>query len=89
MNALFEILAVGWWKRQRVIGYCALRIPFEAGMKNHLLPTWRLDEASLSRTSHLRRYFIGGDGQIEDLRYIDSYNETNEVIIQINLLINN
>ncbi|XP_025905978.1 Meckel syndrome type 1 protein [Nothoprocta perdicaria] len=64
----FEVLSVDFWQRYRVEGYGSLVLPSSPGLHTLTIPTWRPVE--LGTVSELRRFFIGGSPELEDLTYV-------------------
>ncbi|XP_075761102.1 tectonic-like complex member MKS1 isoform X3 [Pelodiscus sinensis] len=64
----FEVLSLDYWQRYRVEGYGSVVLPAAPGFHTLIAPTWRPIELSL--VSELRRFFIGGSPELEDLTYI-------------------
>ncbi|NWI16132.1 MKS1 protein, partial [Crypturellus soui] len=64
----FEVLSLDFWQRYRVEGYGSLVLPASPGLHTFTIPTWRPVE--LGTVSELRRFFIGGSPELEDLTYI-------------------
>ncbi|KAM4046809.1 tectonic-like complex member MKS1 [Anomaloglossus baeobatrachus] len=63
----FEVLSLDFWQRYRVEGYGSVVLPQTAGMHNVTAQTWRPVEQGT--VSELRRFFIGGSPELEDLTY--------------------
>ncbi|XP_067933595.1 tectonic-like complex member MKS1 [Watersipora subatra] len=64
----FEICSLDSWSRFRPEGYCAVTIPNTPGEHSVELNTWR--PVGPSVVSNLRRFFIGGAPELEDLSYV-------------------
>ncbi|XP_062448579.1 tectonic-like complex member MKS1 isoform X2 [Rhea pennata] len=64
----FEVLSLDFWQRYRVEGYGSLVLPASPGLHTLTIPTWRPVE--LGTVSELRRFFIGGSPELEDLTYV-------------------
>ncbi|KGL76243.1 Meckel syndrome type 1 protein, partial [Tinamus guttatus] len=64
----FEVLSLDFWQRYRVEGYGSLVLPASPGLHTFTIPTWRPVE--LGTVSELRRFFIGGSPELEDLTYV-------------------
>ncbi|XP_068766077.1 tectonic-like complex member MKS1 isoform X2 [Struthio camelus] len=64
----FEVLSLDFWQRYRVEGYGSLVLPTSPGLHMLTIPTWRPVE--LGTVSELRRFFIGGSPELEDLTYV-------------------
>ncbi|XP_038615257.1 Meckel syndrome type 1 protein [Tachyglossus aculeatus] len=64
----FEVLSLDFWQRYRVEGYGAVVLPSTPGFHTLTAPTWRPVE--LGVTAELRRFFIGGSLELEDLTYV-------------------
>ncbi|XP_063812223.1 tectonic-like complex member MKS1 isoform X2 [Pseudophryne corroboree] len=63
----FEVLSLDFWQRYRVEGYGYVVLPQTPGMHILTRQTWRPVE--LGTVSELRRFFIGGSPELEDLTY--------------------
>ncbi|NXY90456.1 MKS1 protein, partial [Alcedo cyanopectus] len=64
----FEVLSLDSWQRYRVEGYGSLVLPASPGLHMLTIPTWRPVE--LGTVAELRRFFIGGSPELEDLTYV-------------------
>ncbi|XP_075296549.1 LOW QUALITY PROTEIN: tectonic-like complex member MKS1 [Opisthocomus hoazin] len=64
----FEVLSLDFWQRYRVEGYGSLVLPASPGLHMLTIPTWRPVE--LGTVAELRRFFIGGSPELEDLTYV-------------------
>ncbi|KAM4648550.1 tectonic-like complex member MKS1 isoform 2-T2 [Amazona ochrocephala] len=64
----FEVLSLDFWQRYRVEGYGSLVLPASPGVHNLTIPTWRPVE--LGTVAELRRFFIGGSPELEDITYV-------------------
>ncbi|KFO74521.1 Meckel syndrome type 1 protein, partial [Cuculus canorus] len=64
----FEVLSLDFWQRYRVEGYGSLVLPASPGLHMLTIPTWR--PVQLGTVAELRRFFIGGSPELEDLTYI-------------------
>ncbi|MEE6468934.1 hypothetical protein FKM82_008430 [Ascaphus truei] len=64
----FEVLSLDFWQRYRVEGYGSVVLPETPGMHTITAQTWRPVE--LGTVSELRRFFIGGSPELEDMTYI-------------------
>ncbi|NWS78518.1 MKS1 protein, partial [Crotophaga sulcirostris] len=64
----FEVLSLDFWQRYRVEGYGSLVLPSSPGLHTLTIPTWR--PVGLGVVAELRRFFIGGSPELEDLTYI-------------------
>uniref|UniRef100_A0A8C3Y4U5 MKS transition zone complex subunit 1 n=1 Tax=Catharus ustulatus TaxID=91951 RepID=A0A8C3Y4U5_CATUS len=64
----FEVLSLDFWQRYRVEGYGSLVLPACPGVHMLTIPTWRPVE--LGTVAEMRRFFIGGSPELEDLTYI-------------------
>ncbi|TRY71762.1 hypothetical protein TCAL_09722, partial [Tigriopus californicus] len=62
-----EVISVDSWSRVRTEGYGSMALPFMAGSYDLKIDTWRPVLPNLS--NDLRRYFIGGTPELEDLAY--------------------
>lgn len=63
-----EVLSLDFWQRYRVEGYGAVVLPATPGSHTLTLSTWRPLE--LGTVAELRRFFIGGSLELEDLSYV-------------------
>ncbi|XP_071621462.1 tectonic-like complex member MKS1 isoform X4 [Heliangelus exortis] len=63
----FEVLSLDFWQRYRVEGYGSLVLPASPGLHVLTIPTWRPVE--LGTVAELRRFFIGGSPELEDITY--------------------
>ncbi|XP_075627546.1 tectonic-like complex member MKS1 isoform X4 [Balearica regulorum gibbericeps] len=64
----FEVLSLDFWQRYRVEGYGSLVLPVSPGLHTLTIPTWRPVE--LGTVAELRRFFIGGSPELEDITYV-------------------
>ncbi|KFQ00515.1 Meckel syndrome type 1 protein, partial [Leptosomus discolor] len=64
----FEVLSLDFWQRYRVEGYGSLVLPASPGLHVLTIPTWRPVE--LGTVAELRRFFIGGSPELEDITYV-------------------
>ncbi|NXR98119.1 MKS1 protein, partial [Oxylabes madagascariensis] len=63
----FEVLSLDFWQRYRVEGYGSLVLPASPGVHMLTIPTWR--PVDLGTVAEMRRFFIGGSPELEDLTY--------------------
>ncbi|KYN09895.1 Meckel syndrome type 1 protein [Trachymyrmex cornetzi] len=63
---LFSAASLDSWTRYRIEGYAALPIPTTPGRYKFTIPTWR---AKGSIIDTLRRFFVGGSYELEDVTY--------------------
>jgi len=63
----FEVVSVDSWSRVRAEGYASAAVPYAAGCHDFSLPTWR--PLRPGPAGELRRYFVGGAPELEDLSY--------------------
>nr|XP_055188267.1 tectonic-like complex member MKS1 isoform X2 [Nyctereutes procyonoides] len=63
-----EVLSLDFWQRYRVEGYGAMVLPATPGSHTLTVSTWRPME--LGTVAELRRFFIGGSLELEDLSYV-------------------
>ncbi|XP_011702331.1 PREDICTED: Meckel syndrome type 1 protein [Wasmannia auropunctata] len=63
---LFSAASLDSWTRYRIEGYAALPIPMTPGRYKFTVPTWR---AKGSIIDTLRRFFVGGSYELEDITY--------------------
>ncbi|XP_071994173.1 tectonic-like complex member MKS1 isoform X1 [Engystomops pustulosus] len=64
----FEVLSLDFWQRYRVEGYGSVVLPQTPGLHNITAQTWRPVEQGT--VSELRRFFIGGSPELEDVTYV-------------------
>ncbi|KAE8622396.1 hypothetical protein XENTR_v10005225 [Xenopus tropicalis] len=64
----FEVLSLDFWQRYRVEGYGSVVLPGTPGMHVLTAQTWRPVE--LGVLTELKRFFIGGSPELEDLTYV-------------------
>ncbi|CAF0733853.1 unnamed protein product [Brachionus calyciflorus] len=64
---LFEVASYDSWNRYRTEGYTWTQIPVKPGMYTESKPCWRPRGDSL--IYELRRFFIGGSPELEDITY--------------------
>ncbi|KAM4795091.1 tectonic-like complex member MKS1 [Rhinophrynus dorsalis] len=64
----FEVLSLDFWQRYRVEGYGSVVLPATPGMHVLTAQTWRPVE--LGSITELKRFFIGGSPELEDMTYI-------------------
>ncbi|NXW24616.1 MKS1 protein, partial [Circaetus pectoralis] len=64
----FEVLSLDFWQRYRIEGYGSLVLPASPGLHMLTIPTWVPVE--LGTVAELRRFFIGGSPELEDITYI-------------------
>ncbi|XP_032671514.1 Meckel syndrome type 1 protein-like [Odontomachus brunneus] len=63
---LFSVASLDSWTRYRIEGYAALPLPLTPGSYKFTIPTWR---AKGSFIDALRRFFVGGSYELEDITY--------------------
>nr|XP_031540999.1 Meckel syndrome type 1 protein [Vicugna pacos] len=63
-----EVRSLDFWQRYRVEGYGAVVLPATPGAHTLRVSTWRPLE--LGTVAELRRFFIGGSLELEDLSYV-------------------
>ena len=64
----FEVVSVDSWSRCRTEGYGFISLPMKAqNYENILVDTWR--PIKHGTQTEMRRYFIGGTPELEDLAY--------------------
>ena len=67
----FEVISLDQWSRCRTEGYGNISIPIHAGSYDNLIvETWR----PILPTTEMRRYFVGGTPELEDLSYCGGSN---------------
>lgn len=64
---LFEVASYDSWNRYRTEGYTWTQLPVNPGVFKESLPCWRPRGDSL--IYELRRFFIGGSPELEDISY--------------------
>lgn len=64
---MFEVLSLDWWGRFRTEGYGYTGIPCTPGPHPVRCHTWR---PITSPSSELRRFFIGGNPELDDLTFV-------------------
>uniref|UniRef100_F6YN29 MKS transition zone complex subunit 1 n=1 Tax=Monodelphis domestica TaxID=13616 RepID=F6YN29_MONDO len=64
----FEVISLDFWQRYRIEGYGSIVLPSTPGTHTLTISTWRPVE--LGTVSELRRFFIGGSLELEDLSYV-------------------
>ncbi|KAJ1184994.1 hypothetical protein NDU88_001790 [Pleurodeles waltl] len=64
----FEVLSLDFWQRYRVEGYGSIVLPSSPGLHILTARTWR--PSVLGTVSELRRFFIGGSLELEDITYV-------------------
>ncbi|KFP84784.1 Meckel syndrome type 1 protein, partial [Apaloderma vittatum] len=64
----FEVLSLDFWQRYRVEGYGSLVLPASPGLHMLTIRTWRPVE--VGTVAELRRFFIGGSPELEDITYV-------------------
>ena len=76
---IFEVASYDSWSRYRTEGYAWTQIPVRPGQVQEKLPCWRPRGDSL--IYELRRFFIGGSPELEDISYaaIPSDHEVKQV----------
>ncbi|XP_043818911.1 Meckel syndrome type 1 protein [Dromiciops gliroides] len=63
-----EVISLDFWQRYRVEGYGSIVLPSVPGSHTVKTSTWRPVE--LGTLAELRRFFIGGSLELEDLSYV-------------------
>ncbi|ELW61585.1 Meckel syndrome type 1 protein [Tupaia chinensis] len=63
-----QVLSLDFWQRYRVEGYGAVVLPATPGSHTLTVSTWRPMEPGT--VAELRRFFIGGSLELEDLSYV-------------------
>uniref|UniRef100_A0A2K5QA79 MKS transition zone complex subunit 1 n=1 Tax=Cebus imitator TaxID=2715852 RepID=A0A2K5QA79_CEBIM len=63
-----EVLSLDFWQRYLVEGYGAVVLPATPGSCTLTASTWR--PVGLGTVAELRRFFIGGSQELEDLSYV-------------------
>ncbi|XP_020847607.1 tectonic-like complex member MKS1 isoform X1 [Phascolarctos cinereus] len=63
-----EVISLDFWQRYRVEGYGSTVLPLAPGSHTVTVSTWRPVE--LGTLAELRRFFIGGSLELEDLSYV-------------------
>lgn len=65
---MFEVLSLDWWGRYRTEGYGYIILPSKAGLHHVTTHTWR--PIRNSPASELRRFFIGGNPELDDITFV-------------------
>lgn len=65
---MFEVLSLDWWGRYRTEGYGYVTLPSTSGLHQITSHTWR--PIGNSPVNELRRFFIGGDAQLDDIMFV-------------------
>jgi Meckel syndrome type 1 protein len=65
---LFEVASYDLWNRYRTEGYAWTQIPVKPGTYEENLPCWRPRGDSF--IYELRRFFIGGSPELEDISFV-------------------
>ena len=65
---LFEVASYDLWTRYRTEGYTWTQLPTKSGSMQEELPCWRPRGDSI--IYELRRFFIGGSPELEDISYV-------------------
>lgn len=65
---LFEVASYDSWSRYRTEGYAWSQLPNQPGVHEETLHCWRPRGDSL--IYELRRFFIGGSPELEDISYV-------------------
>ncbi|XP_036613949.1 Meckel syndrome type 1 protein isoform X2 [Trichosurus vulpecula] len=63
-----EVISLDFWQRYRVEGYGSIILPLAPGSHTMTVSTWRPVESGT--LAELRRFFIGGSLELEDLSYV-------------------
>ncbi|XP_072502924.1 tectonic-like complex member MKS1 isoform X2 [Notamacropus eugenii] len=63
-----EVISLDFWQRYRVEGYGSIVLPLVPGSHTISVSTWRPVESGT--LAELRRFFIGGSLELEDLSYV-------------------
>lgn len=64
----FEVSSMDTWHRYRPEGYCYSMLPVKSGEHVLKLNCWR--PLGASHVSNMRRFFIGGSPELEDMSYV-------------------
>ncbi|TRY54335.1 hypothetical protein DNTS_021311 [Danionella cerebrum] len=64
----FKVLSLDFWQRYRTEGYGFLVVPSAPGSHRITCHTWR--PIQTGTTAELRRFFIGGAPELEDISYV-------------------
>ncbi len=70
----FEVMSIDSWSRCRAEGYGFTFVPYNAGSYDFSLDTWR--PLRLDPKGEMRRYFVGGTPELDDLAYAGTPGET-------------
>ena len=64
---LVEVVSVDYWSRYRIEGYGHTALPTDPGYHTLHIDTWR--PVTNKPSAEMRRFFIGGTPELEDIRY--------------------
>ena len=78
---LIEVVSVDTWSRYRVEGYGHTVIPSHPGHHHININTWRPLPGKLN--SEMKRFFIGGTPELEDIRYVGHSDDQGGVISKL------
>ncbi|XP_019695962.1 Meckel syndrome type 1 protein [Harpegnathos saltator] len=65
-HLLFSVASLDDWTRYRIEGYAALPLPLTPGLYKFTIPTWRAKGGFIDA---LKRFFIGGSYELQDITY--------------------
>ena len=71
-QVLVEVICIDQWSRYRVEGYGHSLLPTTPGCHTLNINTWR--PVTTSHTAQMRRFFIGGTPELEDVKYCGNNN---------------
>lgn len=63
-----EVLSIDGWNRCRTEGYGYVSLPPSPGLRTIVVSTWR--PLSSNPTGEMRRFFIGGSPELEDIDFV-------------------
>ena len=78
---LVEVVSVDQWRRYRVEGYGHCVLPSQPGSHHLTIHTWT--PARASHTATMRRFFIGGTPELEDIRYVGNTDSQGKVLSKL------
>lgn len=79
-----EVLSVDQWERFRTEGYGYVTLPNKAGTHDITVNTWRPTGNGL--VPKMRRFFIGGSPELEDVTYVKQPAGSDDVRVYCNIL---
>lgn len=79
---MFEVLSLDWWGRHRTEGYGYITLPSTAGLHHVTTHTWR--PTGNSPVDELRRFFIGGNPELDDITFVGIPHQHEVCVISLN-----